>query len=74
MAAVLLGGPVANRRRGGGVLPPLRLVGWLLRCHPLIEGGEVVELRGSGGWRGGGDVVLVRRAGPRSVGLADGRA
>jgi hypothetical protein len=30
-------------------------------------------MRASGRYRGGDDVVLVRRAGPRSVGLADGR-
>jgi site-specific recombinase XerD len=73
VAAISLAAAVTKRSRARSVFPPLRLVRSLHR-YQSIERGELVErMRAAGRYRAGDDVVLVRRAGPRSVGLADGR-
>jgi integrase len=73
VAAISLAAAVTKRSRARAVFPPLRLVRSLHR-YQSIERSELVErMRATGRYRAGGDAVLVRRAGPRSVGLADGR-
>jgi len=74
VASIWLAAAVTKRSRARAVFPPLRLVRSLHR-YQLIERGELVErMRAAGRYRAGDDdVVLVRRAGPRSVGLVDGR-
>ena len=72
--AMSLAAAVTERSRARAVFPPLRLVR-ALRRYESIERGELVErMRAMGRYRAGDDTVLVRRAGLRSVSLADGRA
>ena len=72
--AMSLAAAVTKRSRARAVFPPLRLVRALHR-YESIERGELVErMRAMGRYRAGDDTVLVRRAGLRSVSLADGRA
>jgi integrase len=71
---ISLAAAVTKRSRARAVFPPLRLVRALHR-YESIERGEMVErMRAAGRYRVGDDTVLVRRAGPRSVTLADGPA
>src|SRR6266536_6636859 len=71
---ISLAAAATKRSRARAVFPPLRLVRALHR-YESIERGELVErMRATGRYRPGNDTVLVRRAGPRSVGLADGPA
>ena len=71
---ISLAAAVTKRSRARAVFPPLRLVRALHR-YESIERGELVErMRTTGRYRAGNDAVLVRRAGPRSVVLADGPA
>jgi integrase len=73
VASIWLAAAVTKRSRARAVFPPLRLVRSLHR-YQSIERGELVErMRAAGRYRAGDDVVLVRRAGQRGVGLADGR-
>jgi site-specific recombinase XerD len=63
---------VTKRSRARAVFPPSRLVR-SLRRYESIERGELAgRLRATGRYRAGGDTILVRRAGQRSIRLADG--
>ena len=71
---ISLAAAVTKRSRARAVFPPLRLVRALHRYESIERGELAGRMRATGRYRAGDDTVLVRRAGPRSAGLADGRA
>ena len=74
VAAISLASAVTKRSRARPVFVPARLVRALHRYRSIERGELVARLRADGGYRIGDGTVLVKRAGPASIGFAGGGA